>query len=148
MKGDELQPNHHVCRHLRPDKLDDNGRVTYAAYVFRIDKKTNEKETDFSVTWLEHVGGTVVEQLENARGCTQRSLKVRNNDLLGIVQVGDAKEVVATDSGGELSISVREDPIAGVNEAHALICNFPIEREREIAESLAEATRRVVSAVG
>lgn len=138
MKGDELPPDNHFCRYMRRDKVDEFGRVTAAAYRLR------EGEGEFSVTWLEFVSGTAADQLAHAFVCTKRSLRIRKGDLLGIGNVGEAKTFVQDDSAGALSVSIQEDPLPPNNPAHSIICGFALEREREIADSLAEATKRVV----
>jgi hypothetical protein len=148
MKGDLIPDAHTVARHMRPDKIFEDGRVSFAAYQLRRDRTTGApKEHEYSVTWLEFVPGDRVDQVDCARDYTRRSLKVKRDDLLGLLNVGEAHQSVRTSGQGVLSIEITHDPVVPNNPAHALIGGFSVDNERQIADCLAEATATVVPAV-
>jgi len=109
----------HVVRYCRPRTIDSQGRITSAAFAFRVRGK---REEFLSVNWLECFKAASREQrVSLLRAALREKLTLSQNGRLGVLQIGQVRDLAknpATDSVRVERHWSEEDPShAGIHVA-------------------------------
>ena len=111
MSPDGLDGVDHVVRYCRPRTVDSQGRITAAAFAFRVRGK---REEFLSVNWLEYFNAaTRAERVQLLRELLCRKLTLRQRGRLCVLQIGQIRELAgspATESVRVVSHCSKEDP--------------------------------------
>ena len=90
MRGDPVPSSHSVSRYCRPSALDDDGRITSAAFLLRPARDGVEQEEYLSTFWLEVLeGANLTQRIESLRVAIHpKWLKLAKNGRFAILSVG------------------------------------------------------------
>ena len=122
MKGDDLRPEDHIVRYVRPKSLRQDCTADGSAFLLRPDRPD---EVGLSVHWLEVLSHNKVQQLAKVRQLNR--LKRNDNGRFAELNVG---EVIARVSQEFHPPKIVEDPLDPNNGyvadlSHALVLGLP-----------------------
>jgi len=116
---DVLDGADHVVRYCRPRTIDSQGRITAAAFTFRVRRK---REEFLSVNWLEHFDATTrAKRMHLLREVLRKKLTLSKRGRLGVLQIGRIRDLAlrrGTESVRLVPHRSKEDPShAGIHVA-------------------------------
>ena len=99
MKGDPLPEDHHIARYCKPFTVGENGLPTVSAFRLRAD------EGFLSVNWLEYFREKDFKtSIEEVRSAVSRSLTLKPNGRIAVLNVAAVKSTVRESTGHSLRI--------------------------------------------
>lgn len=123
-----LDSTDHVVRYCRPRTIDSQGRITSAAFAFRIREK---REEFLSVNWLEYFeAANREERVSLLRVALGEKLTLSRNGRLGVLEIGQVRALAQNLATGSVRVErhqSQEDP------SHA---GIHVAREHEIAAAV------------
>ena len=91
MSAAPLDGADHVVRYCRPRTIDSQGRITSAAFAFRVREK---REEFLSVNWLEYFEAALREErVSLLRAALREKLTLSQNGRLGVLQIGQVRDL-------------------------------------------------------
>jgi hypothetical protein len=130
MKGDMIPDQNHIARFCRSMQVSD-GQIQASAFMLR----TNEDS--LSVNWLEFLNCSNREsEICRIREIYSNKLKVRASAKIAILNVGEVRKKVMTESPDSRNIEVRHNPLID-DPSHSGIYNLKKDNEL-IAELILE----------
>ena len=142
MKGDTIPDQHHIARYCRPTQVPD-GQIQATAFMLR------KGEESLSVNWCEFLNCSCREsEIDELRNIYSRKLRrVGAGAKIAVVNVGEVREKVLTESPDRRNLEILHDPQCGtVNDlSHSGIYNLKRDDEL-IAELILETVRETYSA--
>ena len=106
MRGDKIPDSNHIARYCKPTQAPD-GQIQATAFLLRLG------EESLSVNWLECLNGSSREheitEIRNIYASIFR--RVGANAKIAVLNVGDVREKVLTESGDRRNLEVLHDPI-------------------------------------
>jgi hypothetical protein len=141
MKGDTIPDNNHIARLCFPKHVD-NEQIQATAFQLR------PSNDDFlSVNWLEFLNCQSREsEIEEIQKVYCAKLDVRPRAKIAVLNVGDVRNKVLTESQDRRNLEVLHDPEEPVDPSHSGIYNLKQNDEIEIAELILETVRESYSA--
>jgi len=140
MKGDTIPDNNHIARLCLPKHVD-NEQIQATAFMLR------EGEESLSVNWLEFLNCQSREsEIEEIQKVYCAKLDVRPRAKIAVLNVGDVRNKVLTESQDRRNLEVLHDPEEPVDPSHSGIYNLKQNDEIEIAELILETVRESYSA--
>jgi len=140
MKGDTIPDNNHIARLCLPKHVD-NEQIQATAFMLR------EGEESLSVNWLEFLNCQSREsEIEEIQKVYCAKLDVRPRAKITVLNVGDVRNKVLTESQDRRNLEVLHDPEEPVDPSHSGIYNLKQNDEIEIAELILETVRESYSA--
>jgi len=135
MKGDTIPDSDNIARFCKPTTAP-KGEIEATAFMLR------ENEESLSVNWLEILNCTNrdSEIRELQRIYSQTFRKVSSNARIALLNVGEIRDVVRTESQDHRNIEVLHDPIPDGDQSHSEIHNLKQDNE-SIAELILEVLR-------
>jgi len=139
MKGDTVPDQHHIARLCNPKHID-NGFIQATAFMLRV------SEESLSVNWLEFLNclsrKREIAELRNIY--SKKFTKVGGRAQIAVLNVGEIREKVLTESPDRRNLKVLHDP--EVNDpSHSGIYNLKQDDEL-IAEMILETVRETYPA--
>lgn len=137
MKGDKIADQHHIARYCRPKYISDE-QIQAGAFMVRV------SEENLSVNWLEFFKCSSREneivELQNTYSATLK--RVGAGSKIAVINVGEVREKVITESPDRRNLEVLHDPLYGIvnNPSHSGIYNLKQDDEL-IAELILETVR-------
>lgn len=141
MKGDTIPDNNHIARLCFPKHVD-NEQIQATAFQLR------PSNDDFlSVNWLEFLNCQSREsEIEEIQKVYCAKLDVRPRAKIAVLNVGDVRNKVLTESQDRRNLEVLHDPEEPVDPSHSGIYNLKQNDEIEIAELILKTVRESYSA--
>jgi len=141
MKGDTIPDNNHIARLCFPKHVD-NEQIQATAFQLR------PSNDDFLfVNWLEFLNCQSREsEIEEIQKVYCAKLDVRPRAKITVLNVGDVRNKVLTESQDRRNLEVLHDPEEPVDPSHSGIYNLKQNDEIEIAELILETVRESYSA--
>ena len=140
MKGDQIPDPHHIARYCKSTQAA-GGLIQATAFMLR------EGEESLSVNCLELLNCSNREcEIVQLRILYSTKLKVSANSIIAILNVGDVRNKVLTESLDRRNIQVLHDPLFG-DLSHSGIYNLR-EDDELIAELIRKTVRETSSARG
>ncbi len=141
MKGDTIPDNNHIARLCLPKHVD-NEQIQATAFQLR-----PPNEPFLSVNWLEFLNCQSREsEIEEIQKVYCAKLDVRPRAKIAVLNVGDVRNKVLTESQDRRNLEVLHDPEEPVDPSHSGIYNLKQNDEIEIAELILETVRESYSA--
>ena len=141
MKGDTIPDQHHIARYCKPTQVP-NGKIQATAFMLR------NVEGSLSVNWLEFLNCSSREsEIDALRSTYSRKLKVRAGAKISVLNVGEVREKVLTESPDRRNLKVLHDPqyIEVYDPSHSGIYNLK-QADELIAELILETVRETYPA--
>ena len=136
MKGDTIPDNNHIARLCLPKHVDDE-QIQATAFQLR-----PPNEPFLSVNWLEFLNCQSREsEIEEIQKVYCAKLDVRPSAKIAVLNVGDVRNKVLTESQDRRNLEVLHDPEEPVDPSHSGIYNLKQNDEIEIAELILETVR-------
>ncbi len=140
MNGDTIPDNNHIARLCLPKHVD-NEQIQATAFMLR------EGEESLSVNWLEFLNCQSREsEIEEIQKVYCAKLDVRPRAKIAVLNVGDVRNKVLTESQDRRNLEVLHNPEEPVDPSHSGIYNLKQNDEIEIAELILETVRESYSA--
>jgi len=134
MKGDKIPDSDNIARFCRPMQVIE-GEIQATAFMLRAD------EESLSVNWLEFLKCSDREnEIREIQRIYSETLSVSMNARIAILNVGEMRKMVRTESPDNRNIEVLHDPIPDGDLSHCGIYNLKPDNEF-IAELIIEAIR-------
>ena len=144
MIGVSIVDTEYVVRFCRKSTLDDEGSITFGAFLLRRDAAGNALEDYLSVNCLTKLPGKDMdEQIQVLR--TVHPMKLGKRDKFAVLNVGTARLKIHSEGSSRRWIRVLAVPLEN-NPSHAGIYDTGGQDEVEIAHLLTEAILRSVPA--
>ena len=138
MKGDKIPDSDHVIRFCRPMQVSD-GQIQAVAFMLRSGEKS------LSVNWLEFLNCSNRDsEITEIRNIYSTKLDVGARAKLAVLNVGEVREQVLTESPDRRHIEVLHDPMDD-DPSHSGIYNLEPDGEL-IAELILETVRETYHA--
>lgn len=144
MKGDKIPDHNHIARFCKPTQVAD-GQIQPTAFMLR------ENEQSLSVNWLECLNCSSRERkIAELRNIYSAKLNVGLRAKIAILNVGEVREKVLTESPDRRNIDILHDPIiddpSQINDpSHSGVYNLKQDDEL-IAELILETVRETYPA--
>lgn len=141
VKGDPLPQTDHIARYCRPIHAP-NGQVQGSAFLMR------PVDEHLSVNWLEYFNfSSRQEEINEVRNVYASKLRVGANAKLAILNVGQVKEKVLSESEDRRNLEILHDPIEDdpPDPSHSGVYNLRLDDEL-IAELILETVLEVYPA--
>ncbi|GMQ79905.1 MAG: hypothetical protein BMS9Abin03_356 [Thermodesulfobacteriota bacterium] len=141
MKGDRIPDPDHISRSCRPMQAPE-GQIQATAFMLRLD------EEYLSVNWLEYFDcSSRVQEINEIRNVYAEKLNVGKRAKIAILNVGEIREKVLTESPDKRNIEVLHSPIENDvhDPSHGGIYNLKQDDEL-IAELILETVHETHSA--
>jgi hypothetical protein len=138
MKGDKIPDPDHIARFCRPMQASD-GQIQATAFMLRSD------EEYLSVNWLEYFNCSRRDhEITEIRNVYSEKLNVGARAKIAILNVGEVREKVLTESPDKRNIEVLHEPIENDvhDPSHSGIYNLKQDNEL-IAELILETVHEV-----
>jgi len=138
MKGDQIPDPDHIARFCRPMQAPD-GQIQATAFMLRSD------EEYLSVNWLEYLNCSSRDQeINEARNIYSKKFTVGARAKIVVLNVGEVREKVLTESPDKRNIEVLHEPIENdvYEPSHSGIYNLKQDNEL-IAELILETVHEV-----
>lgn len=134
MKGDKIPDSDNIARFCRPMQVIE-AEIQATAFMLRKD------EESISVNWLEFLKCSDREnEIREIQRIYSETFSVGINARIAILNVGEMRDIVRTESPDNRNIKVLHDPIPGGDQSHSGIYNLRHDNEL-IAELILEAIR-------
>ena len=134
MKGDKIPDSDNIARFCRPMQVIE-GEIQATAFMLRAD------EESLSVNWLEFLKcSDRKNEIKEIQRIYSETLSVSINARIAILNVGEMRNIVRTESPDNRNIEVLHDPIPGGDQSHSGIYNLRPDNEF-IAELIVEVIR-------
>jgi len=134
MKGDKIPDSDNIARFCRPMQVIE-GEIQATAFMLRAD------EESLSVNWLEFLKcSDRKNEIKEIQRIYSETLSVSINARIAILNVGEMRNIVRTESTDNRNIEVLHDPIPGGDQSHSGIYNLRPDNEF-IAELIVEVIR-------
>jgi hypothetical protein len=134
MKGDKIPDSDNIARFCRPMQAPE-GEIQATAFMLRTD------EESLSVNWLEFLKCSDREnEIREIQRIYSETLSVSMNARIAILNVGEMRNIVRTESPDNRNIEVLHDPIPDGDQSHSGIYNLKPDNEL-IAELIVEVIR-------
>ena len=141
MKGDTISDNNHIARLCFPKHVD-NEQIQATAFQLR-----SPKEKYLSVNWLEFLNCQSREsEIEEIQKVYCAKLDVKPRAKIAVLNVGDVRNKVLTESQDRRNLEVLHDPEEPIDPSHSGIYNLKQEDDLMIAELILETVRESYSA--
>jgi len=141
VKGDQIPDSDHIARFCRPWQAPD-GQIQATAFMLRSD------EENFSVNWLEFLNcSSRAHEINEIRNIYSAKFTVGAGAKIAVLNVGEVRENVLTESPDRRNLEVLHDPIEDdvCDPSHGGIYNLKQDDEL-IAELILETVRESYSA--
>jgi hypothetical protein len=141
MKGDKIPDQHHIARFCRPMQVPD-GQIQATAFMLRKDEEC------LSVNWLEFLNRSSREsEIAELRKIYSAKFNVGARAKLAVLNVGEVREKVLTESPDRRNLEVLHDPQYKevYDPSHSGIYNLKQDDEL-IAELILETVRETYPA--
>jgi len=131
MKGDKIPDSDNIARFCRPWQAPE-GEIQATAFMLRTG------EESLSVNWLEFLKcSDRKNEIREIQRIYSKTLSVSVNARIAILNVGEIRNIVRTESPDNRNIEVLHDPIPGGDQSHSGVYN--LEQDNEfIAELILE----------
>ena len=134
MKGDRIPNSDNIARFCKPSTAP-NGEIQATAFMLR------KNEESLSVNWLEFLKcSDRAEEIKKIQKIYSETLSVSRNARIAILNVGEMRDIVRTESPDNRNIEVLHDPIPDGDQSHSEIFNLKQDNE-VIAELILEVIR-------
>lgn len=139
MKGDPVPDSDHVARFCRPAQVS-NGEIQATAFMLRA------SEPNLSVNWLEILNcSDRAAEIREIQKIYQITFKVGPNARIAVLNVGEVRNIVRSETPDNRVLEVLHDPILNDpmrldDESHSEIRNLKVDDEF-IAELILEVLR-------
>lgn len=134
MKGDNIPDSDNIARFCRPWQAPD-GEIQATAFMLRTG------EESLSVNWLEFLKcSDRKNEIREIQRIYSETFSVSVNARIAVLNVGEMRNIVRTESPDNRNIEVLHDPIPGVDQSHSGIYNLKPDNEL-IAELIVEVIR-------
>ncbi len=132
MKGDRLPDSDHIARYCKPTTAP-NGVILATAFMLR------QVDEGLSVNWVEFFNCTDRnnEITELRRTYSDTFTRVSTNARIAILNVGEVRNIVYTETQDHRDIKIIHDPILDGDQSHSEIYNMKQDNEF-IAELILE----------
>ncbi|MFH1673357.1 MAG: hypothetical protein ABIF87_08030 [Pseudomonadota bacterium] len=131
MKGDRIPDPDHIARFCRPGQVADE-QIQATAFMLRSD------EESLSVNWLEFLNCSSREhEIIEIRNIYSAKLNVGARAKIAVLNVGEVREKVLTESSDRRNIEVLHDPLEDDDPSHSGAYNLEPDNEL-IAELILE----------
>lgn len=141
MKGDTIPDNNHIARLCLPKHVD-NEQIQATAFQLR-----PPNEVFLSVNWLEFLNCQSREsEIEEIKKVYNEKLDVRPRAKIAVLNVGEVRKKVLTESQDGRNLEVLHDPEEPVDPSHSGIYNLKQNDEIEIAELILQTVRETYPA--
>ena len=141
MKGDTIPDNNHIARLCLPKHVD-NEQIQATAFQLR-----PPNEDFLSVNWLELLNCQRREsEIEEIQKVYCAKLDVKPRAKIAVLNVGDVRNKVLTESQDRRNLEVLHDPEEPVDPSHSGIYNLKQEDDLMIAELILETVRESYAA--
>jgi hypothetical protein len=138
MKGDKIPDDDNIARYCRPTQVAD-GQIQATAFMLRAG------EENLSVNWLEFLNCSSREiEIGELRGIYAAKLSVGARAKIAVLNVGEVREKVVTESLDKRELDVLHDPLVD-DPSHSGIYNLKQDDEL-IAELILEVVCEAYSA--
>ena len=115
MKGDQIPDPDHIARFCRPMQVSD-GQIQATAFMLR------SGEESLSVNWLEFLNYSSRErEIIEIRNIYSAKLRVGARAKIAILNVGEVRENVLTESPDRRNIEILHDPIENDDPSRMMI---------------------------
>ncbi len=135
MKGDTIPDSDNIARFCKPSTAP-NGVIAPTAFMLR------ENEDSLSVNWLEFLNcpnkDSEIKEMQRIYSETFRTVSL--NARIAILNVGEIRDVVRTETQDHRNIEALHDPIPDGDQSHSEIHNLKQDNEF-IAELILEVLR-------
>ncbi len=145
MKGDKIPDQNHIARYCKPTQVSD-GQIQATAFMLRKDEKS------LSVNWLEFLNCSSREcEITEIRNIYSSKLSVGASAKIAVLNVGEVRKKVLTESPDRRNIEVLHDPITDEHNplhndlSHSEIYNLKQDDEL-IAELILETVHEIYPA--
>lgn len=106
MKGDAIPDQNHIARYCSPKHIDD-GKIQPTAFMLK------QTEESLSVNWLEFLNPKNRQtEIAELRNIYSLKLTVRSRAKIAVLNVGEVREKVLTESPDRRNLRVLHDPEA------------------------------------
>jgi len=132
VKCDNIPDPDHIARFCRPKQVSD-GQIQATAFMLRSD------EEYLSVNWLEFLNCSSRDhEINEIRNIYSAKLTVGARAKIGVLNIGEVREKVVTESPDKRNIEVLHDPIEDDDPSHSGIYN--LKQDDELIAELILAT--------
>ena len=139
MKGDQIPDPDHIARFCRPKQVSD-GQIQATAFMLRSD------EEYLSVNWLEFLNCSSRDhEINEIQNIYSAKLTVGVRAKIAVLNIGEVREKVLTESPDKRNIEVLHDPIEDDDPSHSGIYNLKQDDEL-IAELILETVHEAYPA--
>ncbi len=138
MKGDRISDENHIARYCKPTQAPD-GQIQATAFMLRAG------EESLSVNCLEFLNcSTRQSEIESLRRLYSAKLKVRGNARIAVLNSGEVRHTVKTESPDSRNLKILHDPLCG-DPSHSGIYNLR-EDDELIAELILQTVQEIYGA--
>lgn len=138
MKGDKIPDTHHIGRYCKPSTVAD-GQIQATAFMLR------KGEESLSVNWVEFLNySNRRQEVAELRKIYSSKLSVGARAKIAILNVGEVREKVFTETPDSRNLEVLHDPVED-DPSHSGIYNLRYDDEL-IAELILETVKETYSA--
>ncbi len=128
MKGDQIPDPDHIARFCRPKQVSD-GQIQATAFMLRSD------EEYLSVNWLEFLNCSSRDhEINEIQNIYSAKLTVGVRAKIAVLNIGEVREKVLTESPDKRNIEVLHDPIEDDDPSHSGIYN--LKQDDELIDEL------------
>lgn len=113
MKGDDLPPDNHIVRYVKPSMIQEDGTVDGSDFRLRSHRPD---ENGLSVNWMEVLGSEKVHQLEGVRRLSGQRLSLKANGKFAEINVGTIIREVSDELD---TIRIVHDPLEAEQDVEA-----------------------------
>ncbi|MGZ9108274.1 MAG: hypothetical protein ACXW4B_05580 [Micavibrio sp.] len=132
MRGDPLDPNHHVCRYCKGTYVLENGEPSGEAFL--LDNAIPLEDNHISVNWLEYYLPDAEDRAAQMRAIreafTNKGYTVRASARFAILPVRDILENFPSASGDVAVLHWPEEN----DPSHSGIFNLPVDADKDILQ--------------
>ncbi|MBN1999786.1 hypothetical protein JW935_19680 [candidate division KSB1 bacterium] len=135
MKGDKIPDRDNIARFCRPWQAP-GGEIQATAFMLR----ANDDE-ELSVNWLEFLKCSSREgEIREIQEIYSKTFSVSKNARIAVLNVGEMRDIVRTESLDNRNIEVIHNPIPDGDQSHSGVYNLKQDNEL-IAELILEVVR-------
>ena len=145
MKDDPIPDQDHIARYCSFQKLA-GGLPQPTAFMLKRDRPGSPTEESLSVNWLEYLEcPDRISEIAEIRRIYHETFDVGAQAKMAVLNVGEVREKVRTESPDRRILQVLHDPIEPKDPSHSGIYNLR-QNDRVIAELIAETVLESYSA--
>ena len=135
MKGDAVPDSDNIARFCKPSTAL-NGIIEATAFMLR-----ERDKGGLSVNWLEFLKCSDRDhEVKEVQRIYSETLSVSKKARIAILNVGEIRDIVRSETHDDRNIEVLHDPVSGGDQSHSEIHNLKPDNE-EIAELILEVLR-------